>query len=211
MVDKEPTGAEPPPIVTGVKGARRDNSPLGVRIYYEIMERAGGTPRHKRVRRRAREFLERIGPRDALEQILAEQILWMHGTMAMLSHFAALQSARKNMKVLHEARDRLSEACRKHILAFQQYRHPRQTSFTAVRQANIAQQQIVASGVLPRRRGRIAKGENDAGLGRIISGEEKTRVPVERGGAGGSAGEDSGDSAVAIQHGAADGGGEEAV
>ena len=76
---------------------------------------------------------------------MVEQMLWMHGRLAYLNFYAAQQIHNKPMQVLHTAADRLANTLRRHMTAFADYRNPGRKRFTAVRQANIAQQQIVSN------------------------------------------------------------------
>ncbi|MGD1277547.1 MAG: hypothetical protein ABR964_10020 [Tepidisphaeraceae bacterium] len=206
------------PVLDVSEGATRDNSSLGVAVYYEIMHRTvkEGTPRHRRIRREAKAFLKQVGPRDPLEQVLAEQILWMHATMANLSHFAAMQKRGRWFKVYHAARDRLSNACRKHIMALAEYRRPRRSSFTAVHQANIAQQQIVttaqplASSTDGRQKS-LESGEAYVDCKRALPSQGQTPLPLERAGAVREARAHPADPAVEMEHGTQDADGQAAI
>jgi len=207
------------PVLSVSEGTTRDKSSLGVAVYYEIMKRTvkEGTPRYRRIRKEAKAFLKRLGPRDPLEQVLAEQILWMHATMAYLSHYAAVQPRGRWMKLFHAARDRLGNTCRKHIVALQEYRRPRRRSFTAVRQANIAQQQIVTSAAEPaaiaagRKVKAIKNGEVHVHGGGIIAAQGQAALPLERAGAGSAAEAHPADSAVEIQQRTQDAAGQAAI
>jgi len=194
---------------------RRDSSALPVKIYEEIMNRTltAGTPRHRRVKAEARSFLARVGPRDPLEEVLAEQILWMHGTIAYLSHFAVVQTPNHRMKWMHIARDRLANACRRHVMALLEYRRPSRRRFTAVHQANIAQNQIVTVSEPPtpgKTKQSLSQGETDVRDERAITGKAKAPLPALPGGPGIAASGDPPQSAVAQEPRPQDGPGEKA-
>lgn len=118
-----------------------------VRIYCQMMDNLVDpkSPRHARLHTDAIELLQRIDPQDAIEQLMSEQILWLHARMAHLNYYASLQTRREPMHVLHSAADRLANTLRRHLMAFADYRNPGRKRFTAVRQANIAHQQIVTN------------------------------------------------------------------
>jgi hypothetical protein len=124
-----------------------DETSLAVRVYCQMMDKLvqRDSPRHERLHADAIELLRRLDPQDAIEQMMVEQMLWMHGRLAYLNYYAALQTRNKPMQVLHTAADRLANTLRRHMVAFADYRNPGRKRFTAVRQANIAQQQIVSN------------------------------------------------------------------
>jgi len=124
-----------------------DQTSVAVRIYCQMMQNTlqKDSPRLARVHADAIEFLRRLNPQDPLEQMLAEQILWMNARLAHLNYFASVQTKQKPMQMLHNAADRLANTVRRHMMAFADYRNPGRKRFTAVRQANIAHQQIVTS------------------------------------------------------------------
>jgi hypothetical protein len=124
-----------------------DQTPAAVRIYCQMMEKVleKDSPRLKRVRADATEFLRKLDPQDPIEQMLGEQILWMYARLAHLNYFATLQTKLAPMQILHTAADRLANTVRRHMMAFADYRNPGRKRFTAVRQANFAHQQIVTN------------------------------------------------------------------
>jgi hypothetical protein len=124
-----------------------DETSLAVRVYCQMMDKLveRDSPRFERLHTEATELLRRLDPQDAIEQMMVEQMLWMHGRLAHLNYYAALQTRNKPIQVLHTAADRLANTLRRHMMAFADYRNPGRKRFTAVRQANIAQQQIVTN------------------------------------------------------------------
>ena len=83
-------------------------------------------------------------PRDALEEMLVVQMAWAHARLARLSAIAHNQEQRGNVQVVHDACDRAANTFRRQMLALAEYRRPAQPgSFVAIRQANVANQQVV--------------------------------------------------------------------
>jgi hypothetical protein len=134
------------------------DDPLGLKIYCRMLDTLllGDSPMRQESCEQARRLLAELAPRDAIEKMMVDQILWLHARLAHLSFYSSVQTRLKPMQVMHEACDRLADTIRRHIVAFSDYRDPGRRRFTAVKQANIAQQQIVA-GPLSRRRRRWEK------------------------------------------------------
>jgi hypothetical protein len=87
---------------------------------------------------------ESVQPRDALEEMLVVQMAWAHARLARLSAIAHNQEQRGNVQVVHDACDRAANTFRRQMLALAEYRRPAQPgSFVAIRQANVANQQVV--------------------------------------------------------------------
>lgn len=90
------------------------------------------------------QMVAEMKPRDPLEQMLIAQALWCHCRSARLSAIANEQTETANVRVVNDACDRASNSFRKLMLALAEYRRPPRTeSFTVVKQANVAQQQVV--------------------------------------------------------------------
>lgn len=89
-------------------------------------------------------MVDEMNHRDPLEEMLVLQALWTHMRVAHLSALCCHQTNLEPMQTLHEITDRASNTFRKLMLALAEYRNPRQAdSFVAIRQANVAQQQLV--------------------------------------------------------------------
>jgi hypothetical protein len=85
------------------------------------------------------DIIRRLEPRDPLEQMLIDQMLWTHVRIGRLTMQAIRQDRIEPLKVTHEAADRALNAFRRHMLALQEYRSPKPApSFTAINQQNIA-------------------------------------------------------------------------
>jgi hypothetical protein len=95
-----------------------------------------------------REFLDGIKPRDPMEELLAVQALLAHIRVLRLTVLSSDQSTLPALQSAHEYADRASNTFRRLMLALHEYRKPPRTpdSFTAIKQANIAQQQVVQNG-----------------------------------------------------------------
>jgi hypothetical protein len=87
---------------------------------------------------------ESVQPRDAIEEMLMLQMAWTHARLAYLSAIASQQTETKNVQVLNDACDRAANTFRRMMLALAEYRRPPRTdAFVAIKQANVANQQVV--------------------------------------------------------------------
>jgi hypothetical protein len=192
---------EPPPMFGG------DETTTAVRIYCQMMDRLidRKSPRHVRLHSDAAELLRRIDPQDAIEQLMSEQILWLHARFAHLSYYASLQTKNPPMQIMHNAADRLANTLRRHLMAFADYRNPGRKRFTAVRQANIAHQQIVNnSSPMPEAI------FHDPQIPRAIPATKAAALSSNARGASGITQEQRDPSTLAQEHGPAHGNGQEA-
>jgi hypothetical protein len=91
--------------------------------------------------------MERMAPRDPVEELLVSQLLLTHGRVVRLSHLAQQQLNYEQIRNINELADRASNTYRKLALALAEYRRPaRGSPITAIQQANIANQQVVMNG-----------------------------------------------------------------
>ena len=148
------------------------------------------------------DFIERVAPRDPLEELLALQMLYTHGRVGYLSTQATQQRDPKKVKVYHEAADGASNTFRKLMLGLAQYRRPPRggDTFMAIRQANVAEQQVVQNQAGARPRGVTHVCEPEP-IGRARPAPQAP-LPALAGGAG--VAEDVGAAAPAVgdEHGA---------
>lgn len=87
---------------------------------------------------------ESVQPRDAVEEMLVLQMLWTHARLAKLSAIANEQVQRANVRLVHDACDRAANTFRRQMAALSEYRRPpRGDAFIAIKQANLAAQQVV--------------------------------------------------------------------
>jgi hypothetical protein len=87
---------------------------------------------------------ESVQPRDAVEEMLLVELAWTHARIAALSAMAVQQTQTVNLRVVNEACDRAANTFRRLMLALADYRRPRPApSFVAIKQANLANQQVV--------------------------------------------------------------------
>ena len=93
------------------------------------------------------DLMLRFKARDPVEEMLFSQMVLTYGRMVSLTASVDLQSNIKWATMMHEAADRAANTFRRQMLALAEYRRPPRTnSFTAIGQANIAQQQVVQNG-----------------------------------------------------------------
>ena len=92
----------------------------------------------------AAEMLRRMNCRDALEEMLVGQALLTHARLLRLTQRAARAKSYDEVQKMSHACDLASNTYRRLMLGLSDYRRPASTSsFTAVRQANIAGQQLI--------------------------------------------------------------------
>jgi hypothetical protein len=76
--------------------------------------------------------------------MLVVQLVLTHARVLHLSDLANRQQGMEQIRTVHEYTDRASNTFRRLMLTLAEYRRPPSaTSFTAIRQANIANQQVV--------------------------------------------------------------------
>jgi hypothetical protein len=185
-----------------------DETSLAVRIYCQMMDNLvkKQSPRHQRLQKDAEDLLRRIDPQDPIEQMLSEQIIWMHARLAFLNYFASIQTKKSPMQLMHSAADRLANTLRRHMMAFADYRNPGRKRFTAVRQANIAHQQIVSNHSQP-----AAEKLDDPQISRSISETASEKISPDPRRAAIAAPQRRQEQTMAEKHRPADDGGQEAI
>ena len=94
----------------------------------------------------ARELMAQLSPRDAVETMLVTQMIATFSRSMFLSRHANKQKNPKWFALYSEECDRTMNLYRKQMQALAEYRQPRRRSFTAIRTANFAGQQVVVSG-----------------------------------------------------------------
>jgi hypothetical protein len=190
----------------------QDSESVALRLYRHMLASwvAEGSPRLKSGAEEAARMLAEADPNDAIETMLMQQAAWLHVRMGYLSHYATVQTQHRPMQMLHEAADRAAGACRRHLMALAEYRDPSRKRFTAVKQANFAQQQIVIGP--PRKRGRPRKYQiaSAGDVGGTISETRAEKISTIGAGTASAAAEHRAAQALVAQHGTADGLGEKA-
>lgn len=93
------------------------------------------------------DMFRRMAPRDPMEEMLITQAILSHTRVMSLTMRASLTSEPESNRTLNEYADRASNSFRRLMLALGEYRKPPRSgdSFTAIRQANIAGQQVVVN------------------------------------------------------------------
>jgi len=147
-------------------------------------------------------LLEKVGPKDPLEEMLVVQALMAHSRVLHLSELANSQQELISIRVLNEYADRASNTFRRLMLALAEYRRPfpARGAKTSIGQANIAQNQIVVSDELRQTK----NGSNEQGFE-----DAEEAVQPDAGGALGAPSIGQCGGTVAILHGPEDCGGEE--
>lgn len=146
------------------------------------------------------DMLERMAPRDPLEEMLVVQAALAHARVLHLTEHANRQERLESIRTVNEYADRASNTYRRLMLALHEYRKPPRSgdTFTAIRQANIAGQQVVQNGEIPASR-------NATNEQRSEPAEPPKALPAESGGLGVVAGLGNPREALGAVHGAEDG------
>jgi hypothetical protein len=96
-----------------------------------------------RIRPLARELLMQLDPQDVAERMLAVQMIASFSRSMFLSRNANRQKNARWFKLYSGECDRAMTLFRQQMQTFTDLRRPRRTTFNAIRNANIAGQQIV--------------------------------------------------------------------
>jgi hypothetical protein len=153
-------------------------------------------------------LIEKMAPRDPLEEMLVVQALMAHLRAMHLSDLSWKQVETENVKAVNEYADRASNTFRRLMLALAEYRRPPRAgdSFTAIRQANIAGRQVVMNAENPAGSPSNEQGCHD---GATQSRDARpTALPPLAGGAGLAPGLGGAGEALGAVHRAEDGRGE---
>jgi hypothetical protein len=147
---------------------------------------------------------ESVRPGDAIEEMLVVQMAWLHARVAKLSLLAMDQTQTNNVRVVNDACDRAANTFRRMMLALAAYRRPPQAAgFVAIRQANVANQQVVqnvdSQNPSPDFRKTVASNEQGSAPAALPPVAEGIELP---------AGDGAAKQAVAAQHRPQDGGGQ---
>lgn len=169
-----------------------------VQIYAKPLEpfMKKGSILRRRVREDARKMLEEFAARDPVERMLFEQLLWMHGRISFLHHQCCIEANAKVMEIAQAGFNQMVAAARRHAMALAEYRDPKRRSFTSVKQANIAQQQVVANVTASLANHANNKGgitDASAQNSTLSAAAKKEKALVVRGGKRGIAKADSGE------------------
>lgn len=90
------------------------------------------------------DLVDRMAPRDPAEEMLVIQMVLAHARVLHLTDLANRQERLVSIRAINEHADRASNTFRRLMLALSDYRRPRApAAFTAIRQANIAGQQVI--------------------------------------------------------------------
>src|SRR5262249_7438177 len=136
-----------------------------------------------------------------MEEMLVMQALWTHARLARLTGLASQPHTPSDMSILNELCERAANTFRRQMLALSEYRNPRKgDSFIAVKQANLAQQQVVQN--VENGKPQMGNTTNEQGsTGRKMLSAHEAGIEI-------SAVEHLAKQAVAGQHGTQDGSGQ---
>lgn len=139
-----PEGSEP---LSGVADMRSDGFGRRVTagVYATALEGLLGPEHVRAMQAQVMDTILQMGARDPVEELLIEQMLMVHSRVIRLTVLAHRQTHVQGLRILSEHADRASNTYRRLMLAFVEYRRPprRGDTFAVVKQANIANQQIV--------------------------------------------------------------------
>lgn len=158
-----------------------------------------------------RDLIARVNPRDPLEEMLVEQCIWAHGRVRHLSALANQQTDLDAVRQVNDSADKASNTFRRLMLALREYRQPPRPGdqFTAIKQANIANQQVVQNLEPEKQNASNEKGfANDASIDSDLEQAPPASLPAEPGGACLTAAEHPAGEAVGAHDGAEDGRGQ---
>ena len=95
--------------------------------------------------------LQRMAPRDPLEEALVIQFLLSHARVMKLSAYLASETDLLKLTAAQELCDRASNTCRRMMLALGEYRKQSRPGVPAVQigNANIAERQVIVQSVAP--------------------------------------------------------------
>lgn len=152
-----PTDAKPAPITVRVNG-NPDTDPkaahaihgktiAGVVYANALRQRIAGMfpePMAQSAMLYVDDLIERMAPRDPAEEMLVVQLVLTHARVLHLTDAANRQERLESIRTIHEYADRASNTYRRLMLALAEYRRPTApATFTAIKQANIAGQQVI--------------------------------------------------------------------
>jgi hypothetical protein len=93
----------------------------------------------------ARDLYAQVAPRDPAEQMLAAQMVATFARSMFLARHANRQRHPKWFSLYSAECDRATDLYRRQMRALDEHRAPRRATFTAIRTANIAGQQVVVT------------------------------------------------------------------
>lgn len=133
------------------------------------------------------DVMDRMAPRDPLEEMLVAQAMCAHARVFHLTDLANKQTSLANVKTVNEYADKASNTYRRPMLALAEYRKPPKAgdTYTAIKNANIAGQQVVVNGE-PRSPDRDENTTNEQGYHDAdtpASSKSPQGLPTEPGGA----------------------------
>ncbi|MCW5769156.1 MAG: hypothetical protein KIT19_10765 [Phycisphaeraceae bacterium] len=148
------------------------------------------------------DVLARMQPRDPMEEMLTLQAILANARVMHLTELACRQTDLDALRVVNEAADRATNTTRRIAQTLADLRRPPALpSFTAIRQTNIAAQQVVANGNAPD--GKATNEQGSAPIQPQPQPEAAPALPAVAGGLGLPARFSPPDAAVGEVHGPA--------
>jgi hypothetical protein len=116
-------------------------------IYRSMLESFvnAGTPAMTAWTQRGWRMLRELPADDPQEEIISAQIVLCEARLAHLQHFALRQTTLRNIRAFHEMCNNTITALARLVKSLDNHRRPRRRSYFSVRNANIAQRQVVKS------------------------------------------------------------------
>ena len=115
-----------------------------------------------------------MNPRDPVEEMLVSQIVLAHTRAMHLADMAMSQTKLDQIRIINEYADKAANTYRRLMLSLDEYRRPRRggDTYTQIKQANIANQQIVDNR-------EISNGKNRANEQRCERAGGEACVPID--------------------------------
>jgi hypothetical protein len=155
---------------------------IGSHVYKQQLKQAFGSNMDDTAFSYVADTLLRMNTRDPFEEMLVMQALWSHTRLGRLNNIANQQTQPNHLQIVNDACDGAANTFRRQMLALAEYRQPRKTgdSFTAIKQANFAQQQVVQNGEngkLPEQKPSNEQGSESAAPKALSSHNVGTGIP----------------------------------
>lgn len=178
-------------------------------VYQHALTPILGKEKKSRSSDHARDVIERMVPRDPVEEMLIAQLLFAHARVMRLTDMANQQTGLDAIRVIHDYADRASNTYRRLMLALIEYRRPPRAagsgdSFTVVKQANIANQQVIQNHEISNKGATNEQGCRCGELRASSNRAGQSSLRADTGGAGVAPGVSAEGQAVEISHRAKD-------
>ena len=152
-------------------------------IYAQVISKLLGGREDADARLYARDAHERMAPKDPVEEMLVTQMILTHARVMHLTGLLGQQTTGEGVRTICEYTDRASNTYRRLMLALSEYRRPPRTgdTFAVVKQANIANQQVVQNHEIQKQNATNEQGSDDAGGARAEPSRQAPALPSDTG------------------------------